>query len=123
MGFVDVQGQSSVLGQQLGQLNIDLVRARSGRAEAEARYQQIQKLLKSEGGSESAATVLDSPLIQRLREQEAAVIRQLGELKTQLRGRHPTLMLKESELADLQKKISREVEKITTSLGNELEIA
>ena len=123
MGFVDVQGQSSILGQQLGQLNIDLVRARSGRAEADARYQQIQKLLESEGGTESAATVLDSQLIQRLREQEAAVIRQLGELKTQLRGQHPRLILKESELADLQQKISREVEKITTSLGNELEIA
>lgn len=123
MGFVDVKGESSVLGQQLGQLNIDLVRARSGRAEADARYQQIQKLLQSEGGSESAATVLDSQLIQRLREQEAAVIRQLGELKTQLRGRHPKLILKESELSDLQNKISREVEKITTSLGNELEIA
>ena len=123
MGFVDVQGQSSVLGQQLGQLNIDLVRARSARAEADARYQQIQKLLQSTGGTESAATVLDSPLIQRLREQEAAVIRQLGELKTQLRGQHPRLILKESELTDLQQKIAREVEKITSRLGNELEIA
>lgn len=123
MGFVDIQGQSSVLGQQLGQLNIDHVRARSGRAEAEARYQQIQKLLQSANGTESAAQVLDSPLIQRLREQEAAVIRQLGELRTQLRGQHPRLILKESELADLQQKIRREVTKITTSLGNELEIA
>ncbi len=123
MGFIDTEGQSSVLVQQLAQLNIDLVRARSARAEADARFKQIQKLLESEGGTESAATVLDSPLIQKLREQETEVIRQLSELKTQLRGQHPRLILKESELEDLRKKINREVEKITSSLGNELEIA
>ncbi|MBT3333623.1 MAG: polysaccharide biosynthesis tyrosine autokinase, partial [Rhodospirillaceae bacterium] len=123
MGFVDVKGQSSILGQQLAQLNIDLARARGTRAEADARFQQIQKLLKSEDGTESAATVLDSKLIQRLREQETSVIRQLGELKTQLRGQHPRLILKDSELGDLRQKIRREVEKITISLGNELEIA
>jgi polysaccharide biosynthesis transport protein len=123
MGFVDIKGQSSLLAQQLAQLNIDMVRARSTRAEADARFQQIKKLLDSEAGIESAATVLDSPLIQKLREQETDVIRQLAELRTQLRGQHPRLILKESELTDLRKKIGREVEKITASLGNELEIA
>lgn len=123
IGYINLEGRASILGQQLAQLNIDLVRARSDRAEAEARYRQVQKLLESPGGIESATTVLDSPLIQRLREQEAAVIRQLAELRTQLRGQHPRLILKENELADLNAKIRAEVQKIGINLGNELEIA
>ncbi|MDP6344605.1 MAG: GumC family protein, partial [Alphaproteobacteria bacterium] len=123
IGYLDIEGQASILAQQLAELNTDLVRARGARAESAARFQQIEKLLESEEGIESAATVLDSPLIVRLREQETDVIRQLAELRTQLRGQHPRLILKENELADLRQKIRREVEKITTSLGNELQIA
>ena len=67
--------------------------------------------------------MLDSPLIQRLREQEAEVLRKLGELKTQLREDHPQMVLARTELEDLQEKINSEVRKIVTNLGNELEIA
>lgn len=123
IGYINLEGRANILGQQLAQLSTDLVRAKADRAEAEARYRQVQKLLESPGGVESASTVLDSPLIQRLREQEAAVIRQLSELRTQLRGQHPRLMLRENELADLGAKIRAEVQKIAINLGNELEIA
>ena len=75
VGYINLEGRANILGQQLAQLSTDLVRARADRAEAEARYRQVQKLLESPDGIESASTVLDSQLIQRLREQEAAVIR------------------------------------------------
>jgi succinoglycan biosynthesis transport protein ExoP len=122
VGLID-EGQTSMLGQQLSQLNLDLVRNRAARSEAEARYQQVQKLLKSPEGVEAAGTVLESQLIQRLREQEATVIRELSELQTSLRKNHPRYILKENELTDLQKKIRREVDKVAANLGNELEIA
>ena len=123
IGYINLEGRANILGQQLGQLSTDLLRARADRSEAEARYRQVQKLLESPAGIESASTVLDSPLIQRLREQEVTVIRQLAELRTQLRGQHPRLILKENELSDLNAKIRAEVEKTATNLGNELEIA
>jgi len=123
VGLLDLEGQTNLLKEQLAQLNIDLVRARAARAEAEARHRQVQKLLSSDAGVESAGAVLDSQLIQRLREQEAAVIRELAELKTQLRDQHPRLVLKQSELADLRTKIEREVGKLAGNLGNELELA
>jgi len=123
IGLIDVEGQNNLLKEQLAQLNIDLVRARAARAEAEARNRQVEKLLESPEGVESAAAVLESQLIQRLREQEAAVIRELAELRTQLRSQHPRLVLKQNELADLRTKIKREVGKLAGSFGNELEIA
>lgn len=121
-GLVNVEG-STLLAQQLAELNSRLIVARAERAEAEARYDQVQSLLASEGGVESAAAVLESGLIQRLREQEAQVVRKIAELKTQLRDAHPKMILARTELAELQDKIESEVRKIITNLNSELKIA
>ena len=121
-GIVEVQG-SSLLREQITKMNGDLIAARATRAEAEARHRQVLSLLKSEGGIQTAAAVLDAPLIQRLREQETQILRQLAELRTQLRDSHPRLALKQNELKDLQKNIAIEVNKIVLNLRNELEIS
>ena len=121
-GLVNFEG-TSLLAQQLSELNSRLIVARAELAESEARYAQVQKLLRAEGGIESAAAVLQSTLIQRLREQEAEVLRNIAELKTQLREGHPKMILARNELTDLLAKIQTEVRKIVTNLGNELEIS
>ena len=121
-GLIDVGG-SSLLAQQLSELNSRLIVVRAERAESEARYDQVQKLIESEGGVESVAAVLDSSLIQRLREQETEVVRKIAELKTQLRESHPTMILARTELEDLVSKIASEVRKIIINQGSELEIA
>jgi capsular exopolysaccharide synthesis family protein len=121
-GIVEVQG-SSLLRDQIAKMSVDLIAVRATRAEAEARHRQVLSLLKSEGGIQTAAAVLDAPLIQRLREQETQLLRQLAELRTRLRESHPRLALKRNELKDLQKNIAIEVRKIVTNLKNELEIS
>ena len=121
-GLVDVDG-SNILNQQIAELTTKLIDVRAQRAEAEARYKQVKELLKSPGGIDSAAAVLRSQLIQRLREQEAEVVRKIAEMKTQYREGHPKMILARSELQDLVAKIETEVRKIATNFGNELEIA
>jgi len=121
-GITDLKG-AGLLQEQIAKINTDLVAARNQRSESEARYAQVRRLLKSGGGIETAAAVLDSPLIQRLREQETTVVRKLGEFKTQLREAHPSLVLARNELKDLQDKIAGEVKKIVINLKNELQIS
>ena len=121
-GLSDVNG-SSLLSQQLVELNSQLINARASRAEAEARHAQVQALLDTEDGVSSAAAVLGSPLIQNLRAQEVEVVRKIAELKTQLRDAHPTMILVRNELKDLSSKIETEVRKIVINQGGELEIA
>ena len=120
-GIMEVQGLN-LLREEIAKVNDDLIAARTKRVEAEARYQQVQKLLRS-GDANTVAAVLDSPLIQRLREQEAQVLRKIAELRTRLRPGHPDMILANSELKDLDKKIQNEVNKIVVSLGNDLQIA
>ena len=120
-GLVNV-GDTTLYAQQLAELNSQLIASRTILAEAEARYNQVQRLLETPGGLDSAAAVLESPLIQRLREQESELTRNIAELETQYRDAHPKMMLARSELEDLQKKINQEVNKVAINLGNELEI-
>lgn len=121
-GIIEVGG-TSVYQRQRDELETQLIQARAKRAEADARYEQVQKMLKAGDGTDTAAAVLDSQLIQRLREQEAQVVRKIGELRTKLRPTHPNMVLAENELADLEKKIKDEVGKIVVSLANERDIA
>lgn len=120
-GLVNI-GDTTLYAQQLAELNSQLIGSRTVLAEAEARYNQVQRLLETPGGLDSAAAVLESPLIQRLREQESELTRNIAELETQYRDAHPKMMLARSELEDLQKKINQEVNKVAINLGNELEI-
>lgn len=120
-GIIEIGG-TSVLTKQHSELNSQLIAARARRAEGEARYDQVKELLKTETGTETAAAVLGSPLIQRMREQETEVVRKIAELATQLRSTHPRMILAKNELADLQTKIASEVKKIIINLSNELEI-
>ena len=122
-GIIEVGG-ANILAQQIGSLNTELVVARTKRAESEARYQQVQKLVvEARGGMESSAFVLDSSLIQALRSQESGIQRKIAELRTQVRDQHPKMILAQSELADLRQKIAEEVQKIGASLGSEVQIA
>ena len=69
-GLVNI-GDTTLYAQQLAELNSQLIGQRTVLAEAEARYNQVQRLLETPGGLDTAAAVLESPLIQRLREQES----------------------------------------------------
>ena len=121
-GIVEVGG-ASIYQRQRDDLETQLIQARAKRAEADARYEQVQKLLKSSGGIDTAAAVMDSQLIQRMREQETQVVRKIAELRTKLRPNHPNMALAESELKDLDTKIKDEVNKIVISLANERDIS
>ncbi len=121
-GIVETGG-TNVYQSQLADLSSELIVARTKRAEAEAQNNQMKKLLAASGNIESAAAVINSPLIQRLREQESQLLRKIAENRTQLREGHPRMALAIDELKDLRANIATEVNKIALNLGNELEIA
>ncbi|MBT5415401.1 MAG: polysaccharide biosynthesis tyrosine autokinase [Rhodospirillaceae bacterium] len=122
VGITDLGG-ATLYQQQLAGLSEELVLARGERAEAEARFDQIQDLLDQGGDLDTIAAVIDSRLIQNLREQEAGLAAKFAELGTQFRPNHPKMKLAETELNGLQGKIRGEVEKVLQNLGNELQIA
>lgn len=114
---------TTVTSQQISEINTQLILARTQRAEAGARLRQVETLVNSPGGAESAAEVLSSPLIQRLREQETEVLRRAAELASEYGVRHPRMINIRAEIQDLRTKIRSEVNKIVEGLRNEVGVA
>jgi len=108
--------------QQISDLSAQLIVAGSERAQKEARLRQVQQVAKTEEAG-NIYEVLSSPLIQRLREQEAQVLRREAELNTRYGEKHPSIINVRAEVADLKQKISAEVQKIIQGIAAEADIA
>ncbi len=104
--------------QQISELNTQLVLVRSKRAESKARLGQVENSLKGSNGIDSVVQVLESPLIQSLREQEAQVLRNTAQLSQEYGDKHPRMINARAELADIGKKIQAEVLRIIQGLRN-----
>jgi capsular exopolysaccharide synthesis family protein len=110
--------------QQLSEINSQLIIARSERAAKEAQLAQVRQLVANGGNSlETSGAILDSPLIQNLRQQESEVVRKLAELQATYGERHPRIINATAELRDLRSKIADEVRKIAASTANEVSVA
>ncbi|WP_262692801.1 GumC family protein [Kordiimonas aestuarii] len=122
--LVQTQSAGLVSEQQLAQLNTQLVTARTELARIEARERQIEQNVASGTVEESGLLeVVQSPLIQRLKEQESEVRRRRAELATRYGPKHPRMMNVEAELGDLKNKISLEINKIVSGIRGEAEVA
>lgn len=115
--------QATVSDQQLSELNSRLVIARSDLAQKQAKLEQVRTLVRSRGSVDTSTEALQSPLIQRLREQEAMKSREMSEALKTYGERHPRMLGIRADLNDLRGKIAAEVDKIAASVGNEVEVA
>jgi succinoglycan biosynthesis transport protein ExoP len=114
---------TSMYGEQLSEMNAQLVAARAERAQDEAKLSQAQELLRSKAGFESVPDVLNSSTIQRLREHEAALMRMEAEIAERYRENHPPLLSVRAQLRGLRQQIDKEMQSIVHSLRNSVEIA
>lgn len=121
-GLVEANG-SLLKSQELSELNQQLILASAARAEAQARLEGARALLNSPDGIETAPDVLESGLIQQLREQEVQLKREITELSATLLPQHPQMIARQAELEDLRKAIAAEVSKIVRRLENEVRVA
>ncbi|MBV8826882.1 MAG: lipopolysaccharide biosynthesis protein [Bradyrhizobiaceae bacterium] len=108
--------------QQLGELNSQLAAARSQKADAEAKAKFIRDTLKS-GKSLESADFLNSELIRRLSEQLATVRGQLAEQSSTLLDNHPRIKELRAQVADLDRQLRTEAERLARALENDARIA
>ena len=118
-----IQGtKATLVAQQVSELSTQLVIARTELAEAEARLGQVLRLVER-GGADRAAELLTSSLIQTLKEQESGLLQREAELRNDFGPRHPTMVNIRAELANLQGRITTEVNKIVETLKSEVNVS
>lgn len=122
--LIQTQNAGLVSDQQLTQLNTRLIDARTDLARTQARFSQIRSISDIETTDYAGLTeVLDSPLIQRLREQQSEVLRNRAELATRYGPKHPRMINVEAELNDIDANIKIEIRKVVAGIQNEVNVA
>jgi capsular exopolysaccharide synthesis family protein len=114
---------ATVAHQEVSEINTQLVQAQADRAAAEAKLRQLQGALGKPEAVGSISQVLQSPLIQRLREQQAELERRAAEMSNQYGESYPAMANMHAEIANLQKKIDTEIGKIIQSVRNDVVVA
>ncbi len=122
-GLINGRPNTTLNAQQLTELSTQLIRAKAARSEARARARLIRNMLSREGGVEAAADVLRSPLIQRLREQQVRLRRQIAEISATLLPSHPRMAQLRADLRNLNRQIDNEARKVVKGLENEARVS
>ncbi|EWY37095.1 hypothetical protein N825_21860 [Skermanella stibiiresistens SB22] len=114
---------NTVTGQQLSELNTQLVLATAERAQKEAALRQAKTLQDNRSGAGASPEVLGSPLVQRLREQEIALSRQEAEAAAVYGNSHPAMINLRAQRTEIGSKIATEIDKIVSGLAAQLRIS
>lgn len=105
--------------QQLSQISTELSRLKAQRSSAQAKVASIRSALQNGAALEVIPEVLESNLIQRLREREVALRSQISDLSVTLLPNHPRMKSLNSQLSNLERQIRSAAENIVNGLeGN-----
>jgi len=114
--IVASEDKESITGQKLEQLNRDLIAAQTHRMEAETRFNEVSQ-------GKPIPQVLNNPLIQTLKGQEAKLIAEQSELGKKYGEAHPRMIRLTNELAATRGKIGAETGQVVQSIKNEYHMA
>ena len=109
--------------QQLTDLNSQLSTAEAEQAETEAKLENARHLVADGQAVNSAAAVLQSPLIQSLRGQEVALRAEIAQMGETYLPSHPKMVAARANLADMDNQISKEVNKVIQGLANDARVS
>jgi succinoglycan biosynthesis transport protein ExoP len=126
-GPADLGGGTTLAMQQMAQVSAEAVTAHTKFLDAQSRLAQLQRSGVTKGHNAEAAVrdaslleVLQSPVIQNLRAQEADAQRREADLLSQFGDRYPKVINVRAEIAEIRGKIQTEVDRVIDSLKTEI---
>ena len=118
-------GGTTLLSQQLADLNGHIIDARTATEAARAELTEVSDLIEAKDGSGIYASdrLLESPLIRELRREQVALEREIAELSSEYGPAHPRMVQLRADADDLKNQISIEIEKVEQGLRNSVRVA
>ena len=113
---------ATIADQQLAEVDTQLIDASGDVAQRQASLRAVQSALRV-GGIDALPQVVTSPLIQSLRQQEADLSSKEASLEETALGNNPALQAAQASSARLRQRITSEINKIVSSLTNDLNAA
>jgi succinoglycan biosynthesis transport protein ExoP len=110
---------ASVTSEQLTALNTQLIDAQTAKAEADSRLSEAMALKNRGLAGDSLPDVLNSPVIQQLRAQQAEAERNLAQLSATYGPKHPKIVDARAAMEDIRAKIEAEIGRIVDGLRHQ----
>ncbi len=120
-GIFDAEGQL-LSEKQLARLMEQTVVARNATAEARARFDHLQEMIKS-GRGRNIAEVLQSATVRMHKDQLAKATQKEAELLSKYGPKHPEIARARAEVQDVDRQIAAEIERIVANVKNEYQVA
>jgi uncharacterized protein involved in exopolysaccharide biosynthesis/Mrp family chromosome partitioning ATPase len=108
--------------QQLTEISSQIAAARGQKADQEARAKQLRSLVRS-GNITDSADIANSDSMRRLIDQRVAMSSQLAEQSTTLLGQHPRIKELRAQIAEIDRQIRNEGERLARQLDNDAKVA
>ena len=113
----------TMLGQQLAQINTQLVQATSARLQREVSLEQIREAQRGRGSLYAIPEVVASPLVQRLRTQQAEIAARQASVGQSRLESNPAVVALRAEEREVRARIDDEVAKVVGSTMSEVAAA
>jgi exopolysaccharide transport family protein len=117
-GIVGIDEKQNTITSKLDQLNHELTTAEDDRLQKQANYQLL-----SSGNLESIPELSQNSLIQRFREDEGALKKQLAQATTQFGPSYPKVIELNSQVTQIEANIKNEIDRIAARKGSEYQAA
>ncbi|MBF0171102.1 MAG: polysaccharide biosynthesis tyrosine autokinase [Nitrospinae bacterium] len=117
-GIVDSTSAREISSGKLGGITEGLVAAQTKRVEAEIAYNQVEEA-RRRGSYESLRFIAEQPLVQRLKEEESRLARNVAELAERYGEKHPKRIAASADLEIARKRINVEISKLVEGVRNE----
>jgi polysaccharide biosynthesis transport protein len=120
-GLVDGR-DTTLVRQQISEVSSQLIAAESERIASAARLSEVERAGGRRGG-DGNAEVLKSALIQQLRIQQSQIAREALPSQVTLGERNPRAEVARAQIADIQRRIDAEVQKVVAAVRGEYQAA
>lgn len=120
-GLLSAEG-TSLTEQQISDINAQLIVQRAELSESTARLNSVRSQIARGASADSMEEVLSSAVVSDLRREQAQIAGRKAELSTRYGARHPEIAKVDQELADINRQLDREIDRIVASLETEVQI-
>lgn len=123
-GLLDVQGVNTLVAKEIDQITEQLIDARARRLELRGTYEQLQRLEdKTFESLSSLPTILNNPLVVKLRESETEVELKVSEQSKRYGPLHPRMIAAESDLEAVRDSMLTQMMRIASGIENDFIVA
>jgi len=121
-GLMSVDEKQNLTVKKLGEFNSNYIEAKAKRLEMETRLAELRKAALKPDSLESLPSIASSPLVQRLRGQQADLEVQRSKLLKTFKEKHPEVVKIQSQIDEVNNRIHEEVARFAQGMESEFNV-